>query len=79
MARKCQLTGKRPMVGNNVPFSMKKSRRRWLPNVHKHKIYVPELERTITLKISTRALRTLNKKGLMAFLKDEGLTLKDIT
>ncbi len=79
MSRKCKLTGKKPLYGNNVPFSQKKSRRRWLPNVQKHTIYAPELGRSIRLKASARALRTINKKGLMAFLRDEGLTLKEIT
>lgn len=79
MARKCQLTGKKPMTGNNVPFSQKKTKRRWIPNVQKRRLYVPELGRSIRLKISARALRTVNKKGLMNFLRDEGLSLKDIT
>ncbi|HRV91638.1 MAG TPA: 50S ribosomal protein L28 [Anaerolineae bacterium] len=79
MSRKCQISGKGPLTGNNVPFSQKKTRRRWLPNLQKRKIYVPELGRSIRLKVSTRALRTIDKKGLVAYLSDEGLSLKDIT
>lgn len=79
MSRKCQISGKGPLTGNNVPFSQKKTRRRWLPNLQKRKIYVPELGRSIRLKVSTRALRTIDKKGLSAYLRDQGLTLKDIT
>ncbi|MCB0191111.1 MAG: 50S ribosomal protein L28 [Anaerolineae bacterium] len=79
MSRKCQISGKGPLTGNNVPFSQKKTRRRWLPNLQKRKIYVPELGRSIRLKVSTRALRTIDKKGLSTYLRDEGLTLKDIT
>ncbi|MCB0164645.1 MAG: 50S ribosomal protein L28 [Anaerolineae bacterium] len=79
MSRKCQISGKGPLTGNNVPFSQKKTRRRWLPNLQKRKIFVPELGRSIRLKVSTRALRTIDKKGLVAYLSDEGLSLKDIT
>ncbi|MCB0208116.1 MAG: 50S ribosomal protein L28 [Anaerolineae bacterium] len=79
MSRKCQISGKGPLTGNNVPFSQKKTRRRWLPNLQKRKIFVPELGRSIRLKVSTRALRTIDKKGLSAYLRDEGLTLNDIT
>lgn len=79
MSRKCQISGKGPLTGNNVPFSQKKTRRRWLPNLQKRKIYVPELGRSVRLKVSTRALRTIDKKGLVAYLADEGLSVKDIT
>jgi large subunit ribosomal protein L28 len=79
MSRRCQLTGKRPMAGNNVSHANNKTRRRQLPNLQSKRVFVPELNRWVRLRLSTRALRTLNKKGLMTFLKDEGLTLKDIT
>ncbi len=79
MSRRCQLTGKKPMAGNNVSHANNKTRRRQLPNLQSKRVFVPELNRWVRLKISTRALRTLNKKGLMTFLKDEGLTLKDVT
>ena len=78
MSRRCKLSGKKPQYGNNVSFSQKKSRRRWLPNIQKRTIYVPELGRTIRVKMSARALRTVNKKGFMAYLKKTGLTLKDV-
>ena len=79
MSRRCQLTGKGPMAGNNVSHANNKTRRRQLPNLQMKRIFVPELNRWVRIKLSTRALRTLNKKGLMTFLKDEGLTLKDIS
>ncbi len=79
MSRRCQLTGKRPMTGNHVSHSNIKSKRRQLPNLQRKWVYVPELNRRIRLRLSTRALRTLNKKGLIRFLRDEGKTLKDIT
>ncbi len=78
MSRKCDLTGKKPMFGNAVSFSNKKSRRTWVPNVHDKRVYIPELDRYVRLRLSTRAMRSLNKKGLNQFLRDEGLTLKDI-
>jgi len=78
MSRTCKLSGKKPQYGNNVSFSQKKSRRHWLPNVQQRILYVPELGQSIRLKISARALRTLNKKGLLTYLRDEGLTLSDI-
>ncbi len=79
MARICVLTGKKPLVGNHVSHANNKVKRRQNPNLHTKRIYIPELEKYVKLKISNRALRTINKKGLLNFLKDEGLTLKDIT
>lgn len=78
MARKCVLTGKGPLSGNRVSHSNKKTRRRQLPNLQNKRIWVEELNRFVRLRVSTRAMRTISKKGLMRFLKDEGLTLKDI-
>lgn len=79
MSRKCQLTGKGPMAGNNVSHAHNKTRRVQLPNLQWKRIYVPELDRSIRVRLSTRALRTIDKKGLMAYLRDQGLKLKDIT
>jgi len=79
MARRCQLTGKRPLVGNNVSHSHRKTKRRQLPNLQKKRLYIPELDRWVTVRLSTRALRTVNKKGFLRFLKDEGLSLKQVT
>ena len=79
MARVCQLTGKRPVVGNNVSHSNKKTKRRFLPNLQVKKFYIPEIDQTVTLKISTSALRTINKKGLYNYLleleKKEGIKI----
>ena len=79
MARKCKLSGKGPLAGNNVSFSQKKTRRRFLPNLQTKKVYVPELDRSVRIKMSARAIRTVDKVGLMAYLKKQGLTLKDVT
>lgn len=73
MARICQLSGKGRMVGNNVSHSMRKTKRVQLPNLHKKRIYIPEEGRTVTLRLSARALRTLNKKGVSAYLKEQGI------
>ncbi|MBK8900715.1 MAG: 50S ribosomal protein L28 [Anaerolineaceae bacterium] len=78
MARKCKITGKGPLTGNNVSFSQKKTKRRFLPNIQTKKIYVPELDRHVRIKMSVRAMRTVDKIGLMPFLKKQGLTLKDV-
>jgi large subunit ribosomal protein L28 len=67
------------MAGNNVPFSLKKTRRRFLPNIQSKRIFVPELDRFVNLRLSTRAMRTMDKKGgLMNYLRDQGLQLKDV-
>ena len=68
MSRVCQLTGKRPISGNNVSHSHHKTKRRFLPNLHKKKFYIPEKDTWITLKVSTTALRNIDKKGIYAYL-----------
>ena len=69
MSRICELTGKKAMVGHSVSFSNRKTKRRFNPNLHVKKFYVPEMGGWISLKISTSALRTINKKGISAVLK----------
>ena len=69
MSRVCELTGKRPISGNNVSHSNKRTRRRFLPNLHKKRFYVPEKDAWITLKVSAKAIRTINKLGIYAYLK----------
>lgn len=78
MARKCKLSGKGPLVGNNVSFSQKKTKRRFLPNIQTKRIFVPELDRHVRIKMSVRAMRTVDKIGLMPYLKKQGLALKDV-
>jgi large subunit ribosomal protein L28 len=70
MSRVCQLTGKSVMVGNNVSHSNRKTKRRFYPNLITKKFFVPEADNYITLKISAAALRTINKKGISACLKE---------
>lgn len=78
MAGKCKLTGKKPMFGHNVSHSQKKTKRQWKPNVQSRRIYIPEEDRWVRIHVSTRALRTIDKIGFMAYLKKQGLTLKDV-
>ncbi len=79
MSRKCSITGKKPMSGNNVSHAHNKTRRYQLPNIKKKRIFVPELDRHIRLKLSTRALRSISKVGLLAYLKKNNLQLRDVT
>jgi large subunit ribosomal protein L28 len=78
MSKKCSITGKKPSFGNNVPFSHKKTRRRWSPNVHDKRIWVPELNRFVKIRLSTRALRSIDRVGLMPYLRKHELKLKDV-
>lgn len=78
MSRKCQLTGKHPLVGNNVSHANNRVKKRQLPNLQNKRLFVPELNRTVSVRLSTRALRTVTKKGFMTVLRDQGLTLRDL-
>lgn len=69
MSKICQLTGKRPLVGNNVSHSNVKTKRRFIPNIQKKRYYIPERDTWITLKLSTQAMRTIDKLGVFAYLK----------
>ncbi|MEM8960923.1 MAG: 50S ribosomal protein L28 [Acidobacteriota bacterium] len=79
MPNRCAITGKKPMAGKNISHAHNVTPRWQKPNVQTKRVYVTELGRWVRLKLSTRALRTINKKGLMRYLHDEGLTLKDVT
>lgn len=70
MARVCQITGKRPRVGNNVSHANNKTKRRFYPNLQKKRFYIPEEDKWITLKLSTKALKTINKNGISAVLRE---------
>ena len=70
MSRICELTGKKPITGNSVSHSNRKTKRWFYPNLQTKRFYLPEEDQWITLKVSTSALRTINKKGLHALLKD---------
>ena len=68
MSRTCELTGKKSMVGNNVSHSLNRTKRRFDANLIKKRFYIPEEDKWITLKVSTTALRTINKNGISAVL-----------
>jgi len=70
MSKVCDLTGKKAIVGHKVSFSNKKSLRRFNVNLHTKKFWIPESKEWIVLKVSTSALRTINKKGITACLED---------
>ena len=70
MSRVCELTGKKAMVGNNVSHAMNKTKRKFDANLIKKRFYIPEEDKWITLKISTAALKNINKKGITAVLKE---------
>ena len=69
MARVCQITGKKAEVGNNVSHANNKTKRKFYPNLQKKRFYIPEEDRWVTLKVSTTAIRTINKNGITAVLK----------
>ena len=70
MARVCQITGKRPQVGNRVSHANNKTKRRFYPNLQKKRFYIPEEGRWVTLKLSTKAIKTINKHGIAAVLQE---------
>ena len=69
MSRVCELTGKRAMVGNNVSHAMNKTKRKFSVNLFKKRFYISEEDRWVTLKVTTAALKTINKNGIAAVLK----------
>lgn len=70
MSRICQITGKVPITGNRVSHSNIKTKRRFLPNLQTKRFFLAEEDRWITLKLSTEGIRTINKNGLYAVVKE---------
>ncbi len=70
MARVCQVTGKKPITGHSVSHSNIKTKRRFLPNLQTKRFYFVEEDRWITLKVSSEAIRTINKNGLATVVKE---------
>lgn len=77
MARVCQVTGKKPIVGHKVSFSNKKKLRRFLPNLQTKRFFLAEEDKWITLKLSSEGIRTINKNGLLSVVKE--LRAKGVT
>ena len=65
MSKVCQVTGKRPMAGNNVSHAMNKTRRRFLPNLHTHRFWVEAEKRYVKLRVSSNGMRIIDKKGIV--------------
>ena len=70
MSRVCQVTGKKPMVGNNVSHANNKTKRRFLPNLHHRRFWVESENRWVRLRVSQAGLRTIDKKGIEVVLAD---------
>ena len=70
MARVCQVTGKAPMVGNNVSHANNKTKRRFMPNLQRRRFFVESEKRWVSLRLTNAALRTIDKKGIDAVLAD---------
>ncbi len=69
MSRICEITGKKAMVGNNVSHALNRTKRKFKVNLIKKRFYIPEEDKWVTLKVSTRALKNINKLGVAAVLK----------
>ena len=70
MSKICELTGKKAMVGNNVSFSLNRTKRKFNANLVKKRFYIPEEDKWLTLKVSTSALKTINRIGISAAIKE---------
>jgi large subunit ribosomal protein L28 len=70
MSRICQVTGRKPSFGNHVSHSHRKVRRRWDPNIQKHRFWLPSEKRYITLTVSAKGLKTINKNGIESVVAD---------
>ena len=70
MSRVCQITGKRPVTGNNVSHANNRTRRRFLPNLHTHRFWVEGERRFVRLRLSTKGMRMIDKIGIEAVLAD---------
>ena len=70
MSKICEVTGKKVMFGNNVSFSINKTKRRFDINISKKRFYIPEEDRWITLNVSSKGIKEINKKGISVVLKE---------
>lgn len=70
MSKICEVTGKKPMYGNNVSHANNKGRRRFEPNLHTHRFWVPSRNQYVKLRVSQKGLRIIDKKGIEAVLAD---------
>jgi len=70
MSRVCQVTGKRPVAGNNVSHANNRTRRRFLPNLHNHKFWVESENRWVKLRVSAKGMRIIDKNGIDTVIAD---------
>jgi len=70
MSKVCQVTGKRPVAGNNVSHAHNKTRRRFLPNLHSHRFWVASEKRWVKLRVSSKGMRIIDKQGIDTVLAD---------
>ena len=70
MARVCEITGKRPQIGNKVSHAHNKTKRKFYPNLQTKRFFIPEENKWVTLKVSAKALKTINNKGISTVLKE---------
>ena len=70
MSRVCQVTGKKPMTGNNVSHAQNKNKRRFMPNLRFHRFWVDSENRYVRLKVSSKGMKIIDKKGIDQVLKD---------
>lgn len=70
MSQVCQVTGKRPVTGNNVSHSQRKTRRRFVPNLHTHRFWVESEKRFVKLRVSSKGMRIIDKNGIEQVLSD---------
>lgn len=70
MSKVCQVTGKRPLIGNNVSHANNKTKRRFLPNLHYHRFWVESEKRFVRLRVTTKGMRSIDKNGIDAVLAD---------
>lgn len=78
MAKVCQITGKKVVVGNNVSHANNKTKRLFCPNLQKQRFYIPEIGEWITLKVSTSAIKNINRKGITAVLREKGMRIDNL-
>ena len=70
MSRVCELTGKKAMVGNNVSHALNRTKRKFNANLMTKRLYIPEEDKWVTLKVSASALKNINRKGISAVIKE---------
>ncbi|MFI3255865.1 MAG: 50S ribosomal protein L28 [Psittacicella sp.] len=78
MSRVCQVTGKKPLSGNNRSHALNATKRRFLPNLHTHRFWVESENKFVTLRVSAKGMRTIDKKGIDAVIKEMRLAGKSI-